>query len=183
MRTFGPRLGHTGGDDAIDWLTTGLATTELLIVLDNCEHVLAEAAAVASAIVRSCPGVPCWPPVASRSASPGERVRALQPLDARRRDAAVRQPGSGLGQRLRARRRIGAIRGDHLHQRRSAAAGHRADGGAHPGVLGTAARRAAGPPVRARQHRPTAAGRSASRRCTPRSTGASTCCSTTSGGC
>ena len=47
-RTFGPRLGHTGGDEAIDWLTTGLATTELLIVLDNCEHVLAEAAAVAS---------------------------------------------------------------------------------------------------------------------------------------
>ena len=56
QRTFGSRLGHAAGEDTVDWLTTGLATTELLIVLDNCEHVLAEAAAVASAIVRSCPG-------------------------------------------------------------------------------------------------------------------------------
>src|SRR6185436_223477 len=28
QRTFGPRLGHTGSDDAIDWLSKDLATTE-----------------------------------------------------------------------------------------------------------------------------------------------------------
>ena len=80
QRTFGPRLGHTGGDDTIDWLTTGLATTELLIVLDNCEHVLAEAAAVASAVVRSCPGVTVLATSREPLGVPGESVRALEPL-------------------------------------------------------------------------------------------------------
>jgi hypothetical protein len=32
-----PRLGHTGGDDTIDWLTRAGQTSS--IVLDNCEHV------------------------------------------------------------------------------------------------------------------------------------------------
>jgi predicted ATPase/DNA-binding SARP family transcriptional activator len=81
QRTFGPRLGHTGGDDTIDWLTTGLATTELLIVLDNCEHVLAEAAAVASAIVRSCAGVTVLATSREPLGVPGESVRALEPLE------------------------------------------------------------------------------------------------------
>ena len=80
-RTFGPRLGHTGGDEAIDWLTTGLATTELLIVLDNCEHVLAEAAAVASTIVRSCPGVSILATSREPLGVSGERVRVLEPLE------------------------------------------------------------------------------------------------------
>ena len=79
-RTFGPRLGHTGGDEAIDWLTTGLATTELLIVLDNCEHVLAEAAAVASTILRSCPGVSILATSREPLGVSGERVRVLEPL-------------------------------------------------------------------------------------------------------
>ncbi len=80
-RTFGPRLGHTGGDDTIDWLTAGLATTELLIVLDNCEHVLAEAADIASAIVRSCPGVAVLATSREPLGVSGERVHALEPLD------------------------------------------------------------------------------------------------------
>jgi predicted ATPase/DNA-binding SARP family transcriptional activator len=80
QRTFGPRLGHTAADDAIDWLTAGLATTELLIVLDNCEHVLAEAAKVASDIVRSCPGVAVLATSREPLGVPGERVRKLEPL-------------------------------------------------------------------------------------------------------
>jgi predicted ATPase/DNA-binding SARP family transcriptional activator/tetratricopeptide (TPR) repeat protein len=80
QRTFGPRLGHTGGDETIDWLTTGLATTELLIVLDNCEHVLADAAEIASAIVRSCPGVTVLATSREPLGVPGESVRALEPL-------------------------------------------------------------------------------------------------------
>jgi predicted ATPase/DNA-binding SARP family transcriptional activator/tetratricopeptide (TPR) repeat protein len=80
QRTFGPRLGHTSGDDTLDWLTTGLATTELLIVLDNCEHVLAEAAEVASAIVRACPGVAVLATSREPLGVSGERVRALEPL-------------------------------------------------------------------------------------------------------
>jgi predicted ATPase/DNA-binding SARP family transcriptional activator/tetratricopeptide (TPR) repeat protein len=81
LRTFGPRLGHTGGDPTIDWLTDGLATNELLIVLDNCEHVLAEAAAAASAIVRSCPRVAVLATSREPLGVAGERVRALQPLE------------------------------------------------------------------------------------------------------
>jgi len=81
QRTFGPRLGHTASEDALDWLTTGLATTELLIVLDNCEHVLAEAAVAASAIVRSCPGVTVLATSREPLGLSGERVVALQPLE------------------------------------------------------------------------------------------------------
>ena len=101
---FGPRLGHTGGDDAIDWLTTGLATTELLIVLDNCEHVLAEAAPSRRRSLRSCPGVAVLATSREPLGVSGERVRVLRAAGARRCDATVRQPGSRLGQRLRSRR-------------------------------------------------------------------------------
>ena len=81
QRTFGPRLGHSGGDDTIDWLTAGLATTELLIVLDNCEHVLTEAADIASAIVRSCPGVVVLATSREPLGVSGERVHPLEPLE------------------------------------------------------------------------------------------------------
>ena len=81
QRTFGPRLGHAGGDDTLDWLTTGLATTELLIVLDNCEHVLAEAAAAVSAILRSCPGVSVLATSREPLGVSGECVRVLDPLE------------------------------------------------------------------------------------------------------
>ncbi len=81
QRTFGPRLGHTGGDATLDWLTTGLSATELLIVLDNCEHLLAEAAAVVSAILRSCPGVSVLATSREPLGVPGECVRVLDPLE------------------------------------------------------------------------------------------------------
>ena len=81
QRAFGPRLGSTGGDDSLDWLTTGLATTELLILLDNCEHVLAEAATVVSAILRSCPGVSVLATSREPLGVPGECVRVLDPLE------------------------------------------------------------------------------------------------------
>ncbi len=81
QRAFGPRLGHTGGGDALDWLTTGLATTELLILLDNCEHVLADAATVASSILRSCPGVSVLATSREPLGVPGECVRVLDPLE------------------------------------------------------------------------------------------------------
>ena len=81
QRAFGPRLGHTGDGDALDWLTTGLATTELLILLDNCEHVLAEAATVVSAILRSCPGVSVLATSREPLGVAGECVRVLDPLE------------------------------------------------------------------------------------------------------
>ena len=80
QRTFGPRLGHAADDDTIDWLTAGLATTELLIVLDNCEHVLAEAATAVQELLRSCPGVAVLATSREPLGLSGERVRVLEPL-------------------------------------------------------------------------------------------------------
>jgi hypothetical protein len=68
-------------EDAIDWLTTGLATTELLIVLDNCEHVLAEAATGGVDHRSVVPGVSVLATSREPLGVSGERVMALQPLD------------------------------------------------------------------------------------------------------
>ena len=42
---------------AVDGIVATLANREMLVVLDNCEHVLDAAAVVADAMIRSCPGV------------------------------------------------------------------------------------------------------------------------------
>lgn len=80
-RTFGPRLGQVTAETGFDWLTDGLAAAQLLVVFDNCEHVLGEAADAVTALVRTCPGVT----VLATSREPlgvvGERVRVLQPLE------------------------------------------------------------------------------------------------------
>ena len=137
-----PRLGHAVGEDTMDWLTTGLATAELLIVLDNCEHVLAEAAAVASAIVRRARASPSWPQAVSRSASRVNVCDVLEPLELDDADSAVRQPSGGFGRRVRTGRCVNAGCGQDLRQCRSAAVGDRADSGSHASVFGASARRA-----------------------------------------
>ena len=182
QRTFGPRLGHAAGEDTIDWLTTGLATSELLIVLDNCEHVLAEAAAVASAIVRSCPGVTVLATSREPLGVSGERVRVLEPLEL---DDAIQLFAS----------RAADSDGDFV-----------LDGASTPAVTKicanvdrlplaielTAARTrafSADQLAELLDHRfglvstGTTVARLDSRRCTRPSTGASTCCSTTSAAC
>ena len=45
------------GSDPLRTLVTRLAPRTLLLVLDNCEHLLAACAALAIAVRRSCPGV------------------------------------------------------------------------------------------------------------------------------
>jgi non-specific serine/threonine protein kinase len=57
-----------------------LADRDLLIVLDNCEHVVDQAAALSQALLTSCPGLRII--VTSREVLdvPGERVWRLQPL-------------------------------------------------------------------------------------------------------
>ncbi len=49
---------HTGSADAVlDSLTASLESRTVLLILDNCEHVLAEVARVAEALVQRCPHV------------------------------------------------------------------------------------------------------------------------------
>jgi predicted ATPase len=50
-------LRDEAGRPWVDQLGQYLAGRELLIVLDNCEHVLAECARLADRLVRSCPGI------------------------------------------------------------------------------------------------------------------------------
>ena len=53
--TLGVRFGTR--DAAIGALVDALGDREMLILLDNCEHVIATGAAMTEALVRSCPGV------------------------------------------------------------------------------------------------------------------------------
>src|SRR5687768_2778385 len=73
-------LGTQGG--AIDGLRRYLAERDVLLVLDNCEHVVEECAELAAALLRSCPQVR----VLATSREPlevnGETVWRLDPLDA-----------------------------------------------------------------------------------------------------
>ena len=85
-RTFGPRLGtsmggRTSAERVEEWLIDGLASAELLIVLDNCEHVLGDAARIAHALTRSCLGVHILATSREAFGAPGETVRPLGPLD------------------------------------------------------------------------------------------------------
>lgn len=51
------QVGDVPGSSALQRLTAYLATRDLLVVLDNCEHVLDACAAMSEAVLRTCPGV------------------------------------------------------------------------------------------------------------------------------
>jgi predicted ATPase len=61
-------------------LLAHLSRRQAVIVLDNCEHVLGEAARVVTEIVRSCPGVRILSTSRERLHAAGERVYRLRPL-------------------------------------------------------------------------------------------------------
>jgi predicted ATPase/class 3 adenylate cyclase/DNA-binding CsgD family transcriptional regulator len=50
-------VGDAPGSSALQRLTAHLATRDLLVILDNCEHVLEACAAMSEAVLRTCPGV------------------------------------------------------------------------------------------------------------------------------
>ena len=78
-----------------------LRPKRLLLVLDNCEHLLDACARLADALLRACPGLRSWPPAGRRWASPARDglARALPgPGPAPRR----RPPRRGAGARYEA---------------------------------------------------------------------------------
>lgn len=79
---------RTGGDsEAVGALCRYLAHRDLLLVLDNCEHVVDECAALAAAVLTCCPQVRVLATSREPLGVPGETVRRLEPLgpeDARR---------------------------------------------------------------------------------------------------
>jgi predicted ATPase/class 3 adenylate cyclase len=70
------RAGVTG----LESLATALADERLVVVLDNCEHVLESAAEVAATLLRRCPGVVVLATSRHRLGIPSEREVAIRPL-------------------------------------------------------------------------------------------------------
>lgn len=74
-------LDPAAGSDSTRTLITRLAPRNLLLVLDNCEHLLAACAGLASAVRRSCPGVSLLATSREPLHAPGEvtfRVPSLE---------------------------------------------------------------------------------------------------------
>jgi non-specific serine/threonine protein kinase len=59
-----------------------LADQELLLVLDNCEHLVVACADLAAVLLRSCPGVRLMATSRERLGVPGEAVYVVPPLAA-----------------------------------------------------------------------------------------------------
>jgi predicted ATPase/DNA-binding winged helix-turn-helix (wHTH) protein len=68
-------------DDAMPNILAFLHDKSLLLLLDNCEHVLAQVAELAEAVLRSAPGVHILATSREPLRADGERVQQLQPLD------------------------------------------------------------------------------------------------------
>ncbi|MGE7391577.1 BTAD domain-containing putative transcriptional regulator [Streptomyces sp. NPDC004126] len=81
LRENGLQMGDGPPRTALDRLVAALADRPLLLVLDNCEHVVDEAAALAARLLAACPRLR----VLATSREPlgviGEHVRQVRPLD------------------------------------------------------------------------------------------------------
>jgi predicted ATPase len=67
---------------AIETLVSALKNKQLLLILDNCEHVIAEAARVAEALMRSCPRLSILASSRERLAIAGESIVRVPSLPA-----------------------------------------------------------------------------------------------------
>ncbi|MGW3349889.1 BTAD domain-containing putative transcriptional regulator [Nonomuraea rubra] len=74
------RPAAAGGPDPVERLVAALAGQESLLVLDNCEHVVAEAAALARRLLAACPGLTIWATSREPLGITGEHLVPLAPL-------------------------------------------------------------------------------------------------------
>ena len=84
---LGVNLNATAG--ALDALVSTLRTRQLLLIIDNCEHVIAEAARVVEALMRMCPRVSILASSRERLAIAGESVIRVPSLPAPQPNEAV----------------------------------------------------------------------------------------------
>jgi predicted ATPase len=81
---------HLGGPTAaIETLEAALKSKHLLLIVDNCEHVIAEAARVAERLIRSCPRLSILASSRERLAIAGESVVRVPSLPAPEGAAAL----------------------------------------------------------------------------------------------
>jgi class 3 adenylate cyclase len=69
-----------GARDALDWLIAHLQARSLLLILDNCEHLPSQCAAVSDQILKHCPQVAVLVTSRSPLGVPGEHLYPLAPL-------------------------------------------------------------------------------------------------------
>ena len=132
-----------GRPDPLDRLRAALADRDAVLILDNCEHLIDAAAALAARLLGDCPGGASSPPAASRSES-AARPCTRRPAPGPARFApggwpeglagsypavrALRGPGRRCPARFHAQPRQRGRRGADLPGARRHAAGHRACG-------------------------------------------------------
>jgi predicted ATPase/DNA-binding winged helix-turn-helix (wHTH) protein len=68
------RVSLSAPTGAIETLASALKNKQLLLIVDNCEHVIAEAARVAEALMRTCPGLSILASSRERLAIAGESI-------------------------------------------------------------------------------------------------------------
>jgi predicted ATPase/class 3 adenylate cyclase len=83
------RLAHGGGAGLEDSSIELLAHKKLLLVLDNCEHLLGPVATLVNGIERGCPGVSVLATSREGMAIDGEQLIALPPMDFGDADDAI----------------------------------------------------------------------------------------------
>ncbi|MFE1556369.1 BTAD domain-containing putative transcriptional regulator [Streptomyces sp. NPDC058734] len=73
-------LTDRGGDDPLDRLAEHCSRRRLLLLLDNCEHVIGAAAHLAERLLTHCPGVRILATSREPLGVPGEFLRPVEPL-------------------------------------------------------------------------------------------------------
>ena len=87
---LGIRLG--GAPITANSVARAIAGRQLLLVLDNCEHVIDVATALAETLVGLCPGVSVLAPIRAALRTAGERVFRVPPLDIPHRHLETHEP-------------------------------------------------------------------------------------------
>ncbi|MEU6040918.1 BTAD domain-containing putative transcriptional regulator [Actinomadura sp. NPDC047616] len=110
-----------GQGTAADRLAGALRARRMLLVLDNCEHVVEQAAELADRLLRAAPGLRILATSREPLAVAGEVVWSVPPLNVPGRDADVREVARCEAVRLFTARASAAARGFALDERNAAA--------------------------------------------------------------
>lgn len=93
----GLRISLQPGKEALESLVDVLASQDRLVILDNCEHVLDDAAATADAVLRSCPSIRLLATSREPLRIDGEIVYRVPSLSLPPEDVASRDEVAGSG--------------------------------------------------------------------------------------
>ena len=98
MQALGVR--QQGDVPVLEALTCRLRSAELLLILDNCEHLLDACAQLAGALLRAAPGLRVLATSREPLGLPGEVICPVQPLDLPPQTAGAREAGQAAAVRL-----------------------------------------------------------------------------------